>query len=913
MTLARRLVSGLRALVRRRRDDADLDDELRAYLESDIEARIAAGQNRTDATRAAQADLGSPLAIRDRVHDVGWETSLEQLWADVRDAARGLRWSPGFTTGVVITLALGIGVNVAMFTLLDTVLLRPLALPAPHELVALHERAREGEPDTVGGTGRFLRFSYPRYQLLQQALGADGALAASSATFDIGARPQGAADERRLDAQLVSGNYFATLEVSPLRGRLLVPQDDLPNAPAAAVISARIWRSMFAASDAVLGQPLVLNGGSVATIVGVAPDEFVGGWADQQVDLWIPVTQQFAVGYRNESSAYTAVDLGRSWLDQEISWLRVIGRVPVDRRQRAEALLQAANRQGLEQLASAMDASARASITANTLVVEPFARGFSGLRAQYSSLIVALMLLVALLLLLTCANIAGLFLVRAGRRTHEVTIRAALGATAGRIARRCLAESLLLAVGGGVAGCLAGWWVKTTLAVQVMGTSRQLAAGAALDWRILGFAAGITVTTAAVFGLAPTMHAFRLGRRAPSSLNQRTGDAMIGLRGLRPLVVLQLALSVVVVFAATLLGRTLINLSKLDPGFDHEHVIGAYFNLAAAGYSSAEAPEVRERLVAAATSVPGVASAAIATCGLLSNCSYTNSVLLDVAPKPVSVNLNWVGPRYFSTIGRPLVRGREFVPADASGARVAVITESLANRWFSGREPLGARLGFDEPDTIVVGVVRDARSRRLREAPVPMVFLLVNQPPPKKFRVAPGTLELRLTGSPQAMIPVVRDALRRAEPRVAVDVQWMSERLARQFERERAVASLASGFALLALLLAAIGLYAVLADGVDRRMREIGVRMALGADTGQVVTLIVRQGAMLTGLGLAVGLLVAPWLTRYFQEMLFEISRFDPWTFITVALVLAGVSVLALYLPVRRATRVDPVVALRAE
>jgi predicted permease len=913
MTLVRRLVSGLRALLRRRRDDADLDDELRAYLDADIDARIAAGESRTNAARAARADLGSPLAIRDRVHDVGWETSVEQLWADVRDAARGLRLSPGFTIGVVITLALGIGVNVAMFTLLDTVLLRPLALPAPHELVALHERAREGEPDTVGGTGRFLRFSYARYQLLQDALGAVGALAASSATFDVDVRPQGAPDERRLDAQLVSGNYFATLDVSALRGRLLMPQDDLSNAPPSAVISARFWRSAFAASDTVLGQPLVVNRGVVVTVVGVTPDEFVGGWADQQVDLWIPVTQQFAVGYRNESSAYTPVDLGRSWLDQEISWLRVIGRVPADQRQRAEALLQGANRQGLERLAAAMDASARGSITANTLVVEPFARGFSGLRAQYASLIVALMLLVGLLLLLTCANIAGLFLVRAGRHAREVTIRAALGATAGRIARRCLAESLLLAVAGGVAGCLAGWWVKTTLAVQVMGTSRQFAADAALDWRILGFAAGITLTTAAVFGLAPTVHAYRLGRRPPSMLNQRSDDGKDSLRGLRPIVVAQLALSVVVVFAATLLGRTLMNLSSVDPGFDREHVIGAYFNLAAAGYSSAEAPAVRKRLVGAAASVPGVASSAITTCGLLSNCSYSTSLHLSVAPKPVSVSLNWVGPGYFSTIGRPLVRGREFIPSDASGARVAVITESLANRWFSGREPLGERLGFDEPDTIIVGVVRDARSRQLREAPVAMVFLLVDQPPPKVFRFTPGTLEIKLAGDPQAMIPVVREALRRAEPRVAFDVQWMSERLARQFERERAVATLASGFALLALLLASTGLYGVLSNGVERRTREIGIRMALGADTGQLVTLIVRQGALLTVLGLACGLLVAPWVTRSLQGMLFEISRFDPWTFITVALVLAVISAVASYVPVRRAIRVDPVIALRAE
>jgi predicted permease len=912
MTVLRRLLYGLRALARRRRDDADLDDELRAYLDAAIEAGIAAGQSREDATRAARAALGSPLAIRDGVHNTGWETALEQLWADVRDAARGLRWSPGFTIAVVLTLALGIGVNVGMFTLLDVVLLRPLALPAPHELVALHERAPDGEPDSVGGTGRFLRFSYPRYQLLHQAIGEQGALAASSSTFDLGARPQGATEDRRLQAQLVSGNYFATLGVSPLRGRLLMPQDDVPNAPASAVISARFWRHAFASSDSVLGQPLLVNGRVLATVVGVTPEQFVGGWADQDVDVWLPVSQQLAVGYRNESSSYTAVDLARSWLDQEISWLRVIGRLPAGRRGLAETLLRGANRQGLDSLTSTMDARQRESLMSNTLVVEPFARGFSSLRAQYSSLIVALMLLVGLLLVLTCANIAGLFLVRAGRRAREVTIRAALGATAGRIARRCLAESVLLAIAGGATGYVLGSWVTTTLAMQVMGTSRQIPAGFALDWRILGFAAGISLMTALVFGLAPAMHAFRLGRAVPSALNQRAGGTS-GLRGLRPIVVLQLALSVVVVFAATLLGRTLINLSHLDPGFDRDHVMGAYFNLAASGYSSAEAPAVRERLLTAVTSVPGVTSSAIAMCGLLANCSYTASVHITGVPEPASLHLNWVGPGYFSTIGRPLVRGREFSPSDASGARVAIVSESLANRWLSGRDPIGERVGGKVPDTTIIGVVRDARSRSLRDAPVPMVFLLVDQTPPTGFRVAPGTLEIRVAGSPQSMMPVVRDALRRAEPRVAVDVQSMSDRLARQFERERAVATLASGFALLALLLASIGLYGVLSDGVARRTREIGVRIALGADNVQVTRLVVRQGAVLTVLGLAGGLVAAPPLTRYLQGMLFDVSRFDLWTFVTVALVLTVIAALASYLPVRRATRVDPVIALRAE
>jgi predicted permease len=913
MTILRRLLSGLRALVRRRRDDADLEEELRAYLDAAIEDRIAAGQSRADAMRAARAELGSPIAIRDSVRDAGWETSLEHLWADVCDAARGLRSSPGFTIAVVLTLALGIGVNVGMFTLLDVVLLRPLALPAPHELVALYERGREGEPDIVGGTGRYLRFSYPRYQLLQQAVGSDGALAASSATFDVGARSPSEAEDRRLNAQLVSGNYFDTLGVSPLLGRLLISQDDVPNAPASAVISASYWRSAFASSDSALGQRLIVNGRVAATIVGVAPEQFVGGWADQHVDVWLPVTQQFAVGYRNESSSYTTVDLERAWLDQEISWLRVIGRLPGEHRALAVTVLQGANRQGLDILTSTMDQRQRESLMANTLIVEPFARGFSGLRAQYSSLLVALTLLVGLLLALTCANIAGLFLVRAGRRAHEVMIRAALGATAGRIARGCLAESLLLGVAGGAAGYVIGSWVTTTLAMQVMGTSRQIPTAPGFDWRIFVFGVCITLATAAVFGLAPAVHAFRLGRGAPSTLNQRSGDSPNGLRGLRPVVVLQLALSVVIVFAATLLGRTVINLSRIDPGFDQDHVIGAYFNLAGAGYSNTQAPAIRQRLLDTAASTPGVLSSAIATCGLLSNCSYSASVRVSGAPEPVSMQLNWVGPGYFSTIGRAVVRGREFVPADASGARVAVITESLADRWFVGRDPIGERLGFDEPDTTIVGVVRDARSRRLRDVPVPMAFLLVNQPPPSRFRFAPGTLEISVAGRPLAMVPVVAEALRRAEPRVTFDVQSMSERVARQFERERAVASLASGFALLALLLASVGLYGVLADAVGRRTKEIGVRIALGADRLQVTRLVVRQGALLTILGLAGGLVAAPWLVRYLQGMLFDVSRFDPWSFFAVALVLAVIAALASYLPVRRATRVDPVIALRAE
>jgi predicted permease len=599
--------------------------------------------------------------------------------------------------------------------------------------------------------------------------------------------------------------------------------------------------------------------------------------------------------------------MDRSWLTQEIYWLRVIGRIPADQRAAATTILQTANNQGLAALALlSRDDSAK-----RTLVVESFARGFSGLRAQYSSLILALMLLVGLLLLLTCANVAGLLLVRAGRRAREMTILAALGATAGRIARRCLVESALIAIAGGITGYLIGTWIKTTLAMQIMGTARTIPAGFSVDWRVMTFAIVASLTTAVVFGLAPIVHALRLGRKP--HLSQRSADSPAGLRGLRPIVALQLALSVVVVFAAALLGRTVLNLSRVDLGFSADHLVGAYFNVAAAGYTPEQAPAVRDRLLAAVTSVPGVSSAAISMCGLFANCSYSTSMHIEGRSDDIPVELNWVGPGYFSTVGRPIVGGREFSRRDAPGPRVAVVTESLARRYFDGRSPVGRMIGGNPPDHVIVGVVSDARSRRLREAPVAMVFLLVDQPPPSRFRFAPGTLEMRVAGDPKAMVPMIRAALSRAEPRINLRVESMPERVSQQFERERAVTALAAAFAALALLLASIGLYGVLADSVGRRTREIGVRMALGAGRAQVVGLIVRQGVMLTMIGLLAGLIAAPWLTRYLKSMLFDVSPFDPQIFLAVAFVLAIIATLAAYLPARRATRVDPVIALRAE
>jgi len=912
----RRMLGGLRALVRRRGEVRDLDDELQQYLAQSVEAKVAAGLSRAEALRAARAEMGSPAAIHDYVQDVGWESRLVSLWDDVRYAARDLRASPGFTLAVIATLSLGIGVNTAMFSMLDAVVLRKLPVPGAEDLFALYENAPQGVPDPVGGSGRYLRFSYPRYTRLQRALGNNGSLAA---TTGINQFPAHVNNQQRITVgvQLVSGNYFETLRVQPARGRVLTIEDSVENAPAVAVVSDTFWQQQLSGADGAIGQTLEINK-VVVMVVGVAPPGFGGIWLDDSPDVWLPVTLQLAIQHRTNTSTYGAVDTTQSFLGQDrIAWLNLFGRSARDQRRLAEVILQNENRLALADFATdaAENARERESMQAHTLALEPLSHGFSRLRARQSTLLLALTGLLSLILLLTAANVANLMLVRANRRRRETAVRVALGATTGRIVAHVVVEALLLAGFGGLVGALAAGWSSHVFARQLIGTSSVLPAGFSLGVRTQMFALTASLITAILFGVAPAFRAARAGNLVASGLNERM-TGLTALRGMRPFVVLQLALSVVIVFAATLLGRSLLNLVRVDPGFAAEHrVTASFFGVRTLAASGTGVSDLADRLIAAADGVPGATSAAVSVCGLLAGCSYTTSVRIDQVDGTIPVYQNWVGAGYFATVGMRLLRGREFDVHDTDhSAPVAVITESIARRYYSGRDPIGARLrgvaAAQQYDAEIVGVVADVRPVSLRDEPVAMVFFPFSRRRPDAL---PTAIDIRVEGDPDRAVGSVRDALARAEPGLTFNVTSMPTRLDRHIERDRAVAFLTSAFAGLALLLASIGLYGVLSYLVGQRSREIGVRLALGAQRSNVLALVLGQGAVLALMGLAAGLAVAPLATRSLQGMFFEVDPLDPQMFVTVSAVMLAVATLATVVPARRATRVDPIVALRCE
>jgi predicted permease len=624
---------------------------------------------------------------------------------------------------------------------------------------------------------------------------------------------------------------------------------------------------------------------------------------------------QHALHYQNNTSSYGRYDGDASWLREDlVAWLNLVARVPGADQPRATAQLKASNQQGLVALADRLaNPKERTSMLAHTLAVEPVSRGFSGLRARFSDALFALTAMVAVVLLVTCANIANLLLARAVGRAREVGIRISLGATTGRLARQCLAESLALALTGGACGALFGAWASGLLAHEVLGRS-NLPLVFSPDVRVLAFALGLSLATAVVFGLAPALRAIQVGRIAAIGTTPRQAVGQVTTKGMHSLVVVQLALSVVVVFSAFLLGRTLVNFTRIDPGFSSEHLVTASFDPITSGYESAQYAPLARRLVAAARTVPGVVSASASRCGLVAGCSTSSSVRLEGAEGTVSSNMNWVSPGYFLTAGIPRVAGREFDERDDEhGTRVAIVNESIVRRYFPGQNPVGRRLTYAQLEIEIVGVVRDAHTQTLHEPPVPMVYFPIDQRPAAR-NTAITNLDVRVAGDPRQAVAAVREAIRRTEPGLLlIDVALMSARLERDLSRERVVAYLAFSFGLLTLLLASLGLYGVLSYGVARRTQEIGVRMALGARRSEVMGSVLKGSLTLTLAGIVLGLLAAAAVARYLSGMLFGVTALDPLTFVAVSGTFLLVMTLAACLPARRATRIDPIVALRCE
>jgi predicted permease len=842
-------------------------------------------------------------------------TVLFALLQDLKYSLRSLRRTPGFALAAVCTLALGIGANSAIFTLLDAVMFKPLGVPHPDDLVMLYEDptgpgAPSGTPDVTGGTGRFLRFSYPEFVRFQAALGSRGSLTAMTRSVSFAVRVDRSASQTIARGQLVAGDFFSTTGVSPAVGRPISDNDLRPGAEPVAVVSDGFANRVMGGPDAAIGRTLLVNGLPV-TVIGVTPPRFAGAWTDNESHLWMPLSMQQALHYQSNASSYGPVDAeDRPWMDQgRIAWLNLFGRIRPDQRAQATATLEAANRDALIDMSLEVPPELRRSITSGHLVVDSFGRGFSGLRGRFSTALMLLAGMVAIVLLVTCANLANLLLARSTARAKEMAVRMALGASRTRLVQQGLTESLLLAFVGGALGFVAGRWASGWLATYALGTaSGPLPLVFEPDARVLLFTSLTALITAFLFGLLPSWRATRLDV-SQRLVGGRGAASTSFIRGMRPLVAAQLALSFVVVFAAALLGRSLINVSHINPGFALDGVVAASLNPQLSGYTTEQMPVVADRLAAAVAAVPGVRSVAISTCGLLDNCTQRSGFRILDRPG-IQLNQNDVGPGYFATAGIPLKRGREFTNADTmNSALVAIVSESVARRYFGDVDPIGQQISDGESTAQIVGIAGETRPLSLREEPVPMVYFALAQQAEPFYSLAAS-----VRGDADTQSIAIQRALKTAEPGLVIEsVGPMTTYVAQSTERERLVAYLVSALGGLALLIGCIGLYGVLSYAVARRTAELGVRVALGAKPSDIRDVVLRDALQVIAAGMIAGLATAYWVNQLITSLVFEIGVFDPLTCGAAMVLLIVCAFVACALPAVRAARIDPIRALRAE
>jgi macrolide transport system ATP-binding/permease protein len=841
---------------------------------------------------------------------------MATLWQDVKYAIRLLAKSPGFAAIAILTLALGIGANTAIFTLLDAVVLKTLPVPSPSRLVVFSDHTGEGtQATTRPPTGTWRYFSYPLYVYLRDHNKAFASIAAvrsgnAAIAVRIESAPSSAAPNRAI-GHLVSGGYFQVMGVNAFLGRSLTRADDQPGAKPAAVISYGYWKSQFSGDPAVIGQTVTLNR-TPFTIVGVMPQSFFGERVRKAPDFWLPLIFQ------------PQIELADSMLtDRTFYWLNLIGRLkPGESRQQANAIVDVQLRQFLtDQAGSKLDRDTRDRIAHSSIELASAARGISGLRSRYSRPLEILLVAVGLVLLIACANVANLLLARAAARQKEISMRMALGATRARLVRQWLTESLVLAGLGAVAGgMLAAWGVDALVGLLGQGIFVNVVP----DARVLLFTVGVLVVTAILFGAAPALRSSRVEPMLTLREHSAWAASRVARSGLlRALVVLQVALSLWLLAGAGLLARSLVNLQDQQFGFNPSNVLLVRINPRIAGYQPAELTNLYQKLLDRLNALPGVRSATVASYGPLSGFDRSESITIPGQPRrkdeDMDVDMVLVGTRYAETLGLKVLLGRDIGPQDTPATpKVAVVNETFVRRFLPGQNPIGRRFYFGDPgekpsaEYEIAGVVNDAKYYGVREAPDPLVFTSILQAQdPSAFL---SEVELRTAGAPSAAAAEVRSAIGQVDSRLPItEVETLRAQVNDNFRQIRLTASVAGLFSLLALALAAVGLYGLLAYSVAQRTNEIGVRMALGASPLEVFRMVLDKGIRMVGVGLVLGIAGALALTRALGTMLYGVGAADPATYALTAAVLVAVATLACYVPARRATRVDPATALRNE
>ncbi len=834
---------------------------------------------------------------------------MGNLLQDVRFGLRTLAKNPGFTVVAVLTLALGIGANAAIFSLTDQVLLRLLPVERPQELVVLHSPGKaHGRTwnDIEGGQS----FSYPMYKDLRDR---NEVFTGLLGRYHVQVSVAGQGQSRLAEGELVSGNYFQVLGVRPSLGRVLSPQDETaPGANPVAVLSYGYWARHYGSDPNILNKQLSVNGNSL-TVVGVARSGFTGVEVGQVPDLFIPITMK--------------AEMTPNWdglADRNDHWVTMLGRLkPGMSASKAEAGLAPLYRAIMEGEVPALKLSARdqEEYVNRKLVLDAGEHGRPVLQHDAKQPLLVLMAMVGLVLLIACANLASLLIARGEGRQREIALRLALGAGRWRLVRQLMTESFLIAVAGGVAGlALASW----TLGAIVNSIPEDIGASGLtshLDFRVVLFACAVSLLTVVLFGLAPAIRATRTDLQTvlkDQGTNVSGGKANVRVR--KSLLISQIALTAVLLAAAGLFAHSLLNLKSQDLGVRPDHVLEFSISPELNRYTPPQTILLADRIRQGIAPLPGVRSVSESEIPMLANDNSSSNITVEgynaQEDEDMNVDHNAVGPGFLATMGIPLLKGREFSETDTSTSpQVAIINEAMARRFYAGRNPVGLHFGFGSGkdtkiDTEIVGVVKDSKNTDVRQTVPPFVFVPYSQ----GKQAGNATFYVRTNQDPAALTVSVRNLLEGLDGNLPIyDVRTLTAQVDDIMFTDRLVTVFSLALGLLASLLAAVGLYGVMAYVVARRTREIGIRMALGATQQSVAWMVLREILGMLAAGLVVGLIAAYGIGRVIESLLFGVKASDPFVYAIAAALLAAVALLAGWLPSRKAASVDPMVALRYE
>ena len=903
----------LRSLFRWAQTDQELDDELRDHLERATEEYIAKGITQGEAHRRARLDLGGIEQTKERCRDMRKMNWLQDLAQDLRYGLRMLRNNLGFTAIAVLSLALGIGANTAIFTLIDAVMLRMLPVKNPQQLVSLKLAPDTQFPREAPDGDRSIVFPYPAFVQMREHNQVLSALFAFMDTGPVSVLVNGNADIAH--GQLVTSNYFSALGVRTALGRDFVPEDDAPGAESVAIISYGYWQSHFGGEASAIGRQILVNGAPV-TIIGVAAPEFFGLQPGSAVGLYMPMAMQPQIvpnvaGEDPGTSVFTATNV---W------WIQLMGRLkPGVTAEQARANLDVIYRPAV--LQGLQPEAGRGPLVPPALELVPAGGGLSALRNTFSKPLAILMIVVGIVLLIACVNVANLLLVRSSARAKEIAVRLSLGASRGRLIRQLLLESVLLSAFGGLLGLAFAYWGCNALVAMMQHGNTAVSIDVHPDLNVLGFTVAVCVLTGVLFGLAPALRATRV--ELTPALKQTTGSLGTTREKMytsKSLVVAQVALSVVLLFCAGLFVRTLVNLETTNIGFSRDNLLLFGISPKNAGYKGQRYADLCREIQSRVAQLPGVKSATSSLILLLSGNLRVG--IIKVPGYSAGPNENTrvfflpVGDDFLSTMGIPLLRGRDLSPRDDESApKVALINETLARKYWPNENPLGRHFTLRNVDMEVVGIVGGTKYMSLRGDNPAIVYQSYVQNMDELPQVH---FEVRTTGDATALIPSVRQVVASIDNRLPVfDVLTQTQQIDDLLYQERLFAKLVGFFATLALALVCVGLYGVMSYSVARRTSEIGIRMALGAQHGNILGMVLRETTFLVGVGVVLGVIAsfatAKIASHQVAGLLYGLKATDTASIWVAIAFIAVVAAAASFVPVRRAMRADPMVALRYE